>query len=73
MNMENRRGVAYAREDQLKTHKNLFLQRVDQLFSESEIDLYELTKLKRSISDKIPGKIIYTVGIPYFYAHICYI
>lgn len=58
MNLENRRGVAYARSDQLKAHKTLFLQRVDQLFSEAEIDLYELTKTKKSITDKVPGKIV---------------
>ena len=56
MNLENRRNTAYARSDQLKAHKNLLLQTVDQLYSENDIDLFELTKFKKSISDKIPGK-----------------
>ena len=37
-----------------QTHTNLFLLNVDQLFAEEEIDLYELTKSKKSATDKIP-------------------
>ena len=56
MNLDLRRTVAYARSADLKNHKNLLLQHVDALHSEYETDLFELTKFKKSMSDKIPGK-----------------
>ena len=57
MNLESRRNVTYARSDQLKHHKSHLLQRVDPLYAEKPLDLYELTKLKKHTKDRIPGNI----------------
>jgi len=56
MNVADREGVAFARSDEMKNHRNLFLRRVDELFSEFDIDMLELSKTKKMITDRIPGK-----------------
>ena len=54
MNVSDRKNIAFARTEDMKKHISLLLESSQQIFTEYDIDLLELTKAKRSISDKIP-------------------
>ena len=56
MRVDNRRTIAYCRTADLQKHKTLLLKRAEPLESEYPIDLLELEKDKRAITDKQPGK-----------------
>ncbi len=61
MTVKDREAVAYARESDLEKHKSLFVKSVDQLQSEYPVDLFEIRKHKKSVTDNLPGKFIYKI------------
>ena len=54
MNVSDRKNIVFARQSEMEKHKSVLLESSQQLYTEYEIDLYELTKAKKTISDKIP-------------------
>ena len=54
MNVSDRKNIVYARENEMEKHKSVLLETIQSLFTEYNVDLFELTKAKRAISDKIP-------------------
>ena len=54
MNVSERKKTAFTRSDGIKKHTSILLEDIQPILTEYEVDFYELTKAKRSITDKIP-------------------